>query len=35
MVLVQDFEGWLEANLRSPVEMILKNRLRELLAKGA
>jgi hypothetical protein len=35
MVLVQDFEGWLEGNLRSPVEMILKNRLRELLAKGA
>jgi hypothetical protein len=33
-VRVQDFEHWLEANPRSPAEMILKNRLRELLAKG-
>jgi hypothetical protein len=34
MVRVQDFERWLEASPRSPTEMILKNRLRELLAKG-
>ena len=34
MVRVQDFERWLEASPRSPAEMILKNRLRELLAKG-
>jgi hypothetical protein len=33
-VLVQDFERWLEASPRSPAEMILKNRLRELLAKS-
>jgi hypothetical protein len=33
-VRVKDFERWLEANPRSPAEMILKNRLRELLAKG-
>src|SRR5450755_2299950 len=33
-VHVQDFERWLEASPRSPDEMILKNRLRELLAKG-
>ncbi len=33
-VCVQDFERWLEASPRSPAEMILKNRLRELLAKG-
>jgi hypothetical protein len=33
-VRVQDFERWLEASPRSPAEMILKNRLRELLAKG-
>ena len=32
-VRVQDFQRWLEANPRSPAEMILKNRLRELLAK--
>jgi hypothetical protein len=32
-VRVRDFERWLEANPRSPAEMILKNRLRELLAK--
>ncbi len=30
-VRVQDFERWLEASPRSPAEMILKNRLRELL----
>src|SRR3984957_10938710 len=34
-VRVQDFERWLEASPRSPVEMILKNRLREILAKGS
>jgi len=34
MVRVQDFERWLEASPRSPAEMILKSRLRELLAKG-
>jgi len=34
MVRVQDFERWLEASARSPAEMILKNRLRELLAKS-
>jgi hypothetical protein len=33
-VRVQDFERWLEASPRSPAEMILKNRLRELLTKG-
>jgi hypothetical protein len=33
-VRVQDFERWLEATPRSPAEMILKNRLRELVAKG-
>ena len=33
-VRVQDFESWLEASPRSPAEMILKNRLREILAKG-
>jgi hypothetical protein len=33
-IRVQDFERWLEANPRFPAEMILKNRLRELLAKG-
>jgi len=32
-VRVQNFERWLEATLRSPAEMILKNRLRELLAR--
>ena len=30
-VRVQDFKRWLEASPRSPAEMILKNRLRELL----
>jgi hypothetical protein len=30
-VRVQDFERWLEATPRSPAEMVLKNRLRELL----
>jgi len=34
-VRVQDFERWLEANPRSPAEMVLKNRLRDLLAKGS
>jgi hypothetical protein len=33
-VRVQDFERWLETSPRSPAEMILKDRLRELLAKG-
>jgi hypothetical protein len=33
-VHVQDFERWLETTLRSPAEMILKNRLRDLLARG-
>jgi len=33
-VRVQDFERWLETTPRSPAEMILKNRLRELLAEG-
>jgi len=32
MVRVQDFERWLEASPRSPADMILKNRLHELLA---
>jgi hypothetical protein len=31
-VRVQDFERWLEASPRSPAELVLKNRLRELLA---
>jgi len=31
MVRVQDFERWLEASPRSPADMILKNRSRELL----
>ena len=30
-VRVQDFERWLQTAARSPAEMILKNRLRELL----
>jgi hypothetical protein len=34
-VRIQDFERWLEASPRSPAEMILKNRLRELLARGS
>ncbi len=33
-VRVQDFERWLHASPRSPAEMVLKNRLRDLLAKG-
>jgi hypothetical protein len=33
-VCVQDFERWLETTPRSPAEMLLKNRLREILAKG-
>src|SRR5208283_5563465 len=33
-VRVQDFERWLETNPHSPAEMILKNRLREILMKG-
>jgi len=32
-VRVRDFERWLEGSPRSPAEMILKNRLRELLAE--
>jgi hypothetical protein len=32
IVRVQDFERWLEATPRSPAEMVLKSRLRELLA---
>jgi hypothetical protein len=31
-VRVQDFERWLESTPRSPAEMVLKNRLREILA---
>jgi hypothetical protein len=34
MVRVRDFERWLETTPRSPAEMLLKNRLREILAKG-
>ncbi len=33
-VRVQDLERWLETTPRSPAEMLLKNRLREILAKG-
>ena len=33
-IRVQEFERWLEASSRSPAEMIVKNRLPELLAKG-
>jgi hypothetical protein len=33
-VRIQDFERWLESTPRSPAEMILKNRLQEILAKG-
>ena len=33
-VRVQDFENWLEAAPRSPAEMALKNKLRDLLAGG-
>ena len=32
LVRVQDFERWLEASQRSSADMILKNRLRELLS---
>ena len=32
-VRLQDFERWLQTSPRSPAELILKNRLRELLAK--
>jgi hypothetical protein len=32
-VRMRDFEAWLESNGRSPAEMALKVRLRELLAK--
>jgi hypothetical protein len=32
-VRMRDFEAWLEANGRSPAEMVLKSRLRELLCK--
>jgi len=32
-VRMRDFEAWLEANGRSPVEMALKSRLRALLRK--
>ena len=33
-VRVQNFERWLKASPRSPAEMILKNSVRDLLAKG-
>jgi hypothetical protein len=33
-VRIRNFERWLASSPRSPAEMILKNRLRELLAKG-
>ena len=32
-VRVQDFEQWLEGHSRSPAEMTLKNRLREIMGK--
>jgi hypothetical protein len=32
-VRMRDFEAWLESNGRSPAEMALKSRLRELLSK--
>lgn len=32
-VRMRDFEAWLESNGRSPAEMVLKSRLRELLDK--
>jgi hypothetical protein len=32
-VRLRDFEAWLESNGRSPTEMALKSRLRELLSK--
>jgi hypothetical protein len=31
---MRDFEPWLESNGRSPAEMMLKSRLRELLGKA-
>jgi hypothetical protein len=34
-VRIRECERWLEANPRSPAEMILKNCLRDLLAKGS
>jgi hypothetical protein len=34
VVRVQDFERWLKSTPRSPAEMILKNRLQEILAKN-
>jgi hypothetical protein len=33
-VCLLDFEAWLESNGRTPAEMVLKTRLRELLGKG-
>ena len=32
-IRMRDFEAWLESNGRSPAEMALKSRLRELLSK--
>ena len=32
-VRMRDFDAWLESNGRSPAEMVLKSRLRELLGK--
>jgi hypothetical protein len=32
-VRMRDFEAWLESNGRSPAEMVLKSRLRELLGR--
>jgi hypothetical protein len=32
-VRMRDFEAWLQSNGRSPAEMVLKSRLRELLSK--
>jgi hypothetical protein len=32
-VRIQDFEEWLNGHARSPADMSLKNRLRELLGK--
>jgi hypothetical protein len=31
-IRIQEFERWLDASPRSPAEMVLKNRLRELLS---
>ena len=33
MVRMRDFEAWLESNGRSPAEMILKSRLRQLFGR--